>query len=98
MLGGGAFRLTGHANGTFGGARNGRPLFACAGNARVVTTSAGAVTGVVGISASVEAVRLLLPGVQAVLALTVAPNERWDIRGGAPPVLAGKAPFALPFE
>jgi hypothetical protein len=92
------FTARGFGNGTFAGELNGRPLFSCAGSARVVADVNGAVTGVVGAGADAADVALALPGLAAPLALHVAPNEEWAVQGAAPPTLARKTPFTPPYS
>jgi hypothetical protein len=96
-LGAHVFSARGFGDGSFAGALDGRPLFSCAGSARVEADAGGAVYAVVGAGDEAGDVELQLPGAPAPLALRVAPNERWAIAGSAPPVLAEKVPFTPPF-
>jgi len=96
-LGGRVFSARGFGDGSFAGALDGRPLFSCAGSARVETDADGVVTGVVGAGAEAADIALLLPGAAAPLALRVAPNERWAVAGAAPPALVDRVPFTPPF-
>ena len=106
VLGSNTYRLQGFGNGTFWGERNGRALFRCTGNTRVITDVAGTVTSVVGVSAASapEQVQLQLPAptptagsLPRLLQLKVAVNEEWAIRGNAAPVRTRTVLFTAPY-
>jgi hypothetical protein len=108
QLGAVRYRLDSFANGSFTGSLDGRRIFECSGNTRVVTSLDGRLLGVVGaaaatVSVSIRALGGALPedGGQAVSAattLTVRPNQEWSLDGSrGEGVLGRHAPFTAPF-
>lgn len=92
---------------TMKGLKNGGTLFSCGVGVRVVTTYAGVVSGLVGISKAPVTVQLTSSAHgSALVSLTVKPNEEWSLSASAGPhstqqpttKLVRAAPFVAPFK